>query len=73
LPSIPEDDDEYISIDVFNRAINQLEGMNATPEILRTIADVAAKLDRAMERRANRKADVQRIEVVFTHDWRQEG
>ena len=71
---------EYIKIDVqeeidavipvFQRALDQLEVLHPSAQVLATIGNVASGLDRAMARREARGADVTRIEVVYVNDWR---
>ena len=70
MPEIDIDEHDDLVIPVLQRAVEQLEAMRVTPETMRTLGNVASALDRAMERRANRGADVQRIEVTYTNDWR---
>jgi len=69
---LPPDAEEDAVIPVLQRAIAQLEGMRPSPQILATIGNVASALDRAIERRVNRGADVTKIEVIYVADWRSE-
>ena len=63
------EDDQVIPL--FQTLINNYQkDKNLTVEAARMLVQAGAALDRAMERRANRGADVQRIEVTYTNDWR---
>jgi hypothetical protein len=40
------------------------------PELMRTITTAASALDRAIDRRVSRGADVTKIEIEYVNDWR---
>ena len=70
-PEVDEVEDQVIPL--LQSIANELQGMKSSPEVMRTLTQVASTLDRAMERRANRGADVTRIEVEYVNDWRASG
>ena len=70
LPDLDPEDEVDVVIPVLQRAVKQLEGMKPSPSTMATLGNVASALDRALERRANRGADITTIEVVYVNDWR---
>lgn len=70
IPEIEAGEAEDVVIPVLKRAVEQLEGMQPSPEVMRTLTAAASALDRAIERAVNRGSDVQRIEVIYVNDWR---
>jgi len=70
LPEVEVEETEDLVIPVLQRAVKQLEEMNATPRVMATLGQVASTLDRAIERKANRGADITKIEVEYINDWR---
>lgn len=61
---------EDMVIPVLQRAVEQLEQMQVSPQTMATLGNVASALDRAIGRREARGADVTRIEVEYVNDWR---
>jgi hypothetical protein len=72
MPELPLDAEEDMVIPVLQRAVKQLEAMRASPSIMATLGSVASALDRAIERRISRGADVMKIEVEYINNWRSE-
>lgn len=70
LPEVEAERELDMVIPVLQRAVKQLEEMKPSPSTMATLGNVASALDRAIERRANRNADVTKIEVVYVNDWR---
>jgi hypothetical protein len=72
MPEVSLEDEVDMVIPVLQRAVQQLEAMRPSPSIMATLGNVASALDRAIERRVNRGADVTKIVVEYVNNWRSE-
>ena len=64
-----EDVDDYV-VDNLQNVIAALKGRNDTDDTARVLTQALSTLDRALDRRAARGADVTVVEVVYVNDWR---
>ena len=71
MKRVEPDVQEDMVIPVLQRAVEQLEAMQVSPQTMATLGNVASALDRAIGRREDRGADVTRIEVEYINDWRE--
>ena len=61
--------DDYV-VDNLQNVIAALKGRNDTDDTARVLTQALSTLDRALDRRAARGADVTVVEVVYVNDWR---